>query len=65
MKTSSAEVAFLTVVILVSSLVFSGFDLEMLAVAIGLFLVYVAIFFSGSIIDYVRAQERQGAEEED
>lgn len=65
MKTSPAEVAFLTILILVSALVFSGFDLKMLAISVGLFLVYVAIFFSGSIQDYFRDQTRQRSEEED
>ena len=65
MKTSPAEVAFLTILILVSALVFSGFDLKMLVISAGVFLVYVAIFFSGSIQDYFRDQNRQGNEEED
>jgi len=65
MKTSPAEVAFLTVLILVSALVFSGFELKMLAISIGLFVLNVAIFFSGAIQDYFRAQARQRSDEED
>lgn len=65
MKTSPAEVAFLTILILVSALVFSGFDLKMLAISVGLFLSYVAIFFSGSVQDYFRNQARQRSEEDD
>ncbi|MBD3639881.1 MAG: hypothetical protein HUJ18_02695 [Marinobacter sp.] len=65
MKTSPAEVAFLTTLILVSALVFSGFDLKMLAISVGLFVTYVAIFFSGSIQDYFRAPSRQGDNEEE
>ena len=65
MKTSPAEVAFLTVLILVSALVFSGFELKMLAISVGLFVLYVAIFFSGAIQDYLRAQARQRSDEED
>lgn len=64
MKTSPAEVALLTVVVLASALVFSGFDLKMLAVSIGLFLLYVSIFFSGSVQDYLRAQARERDEED-
>ncbi|MCG7201048.1 hypothetical protein MD273_15040 [Marinobacter pelagius] len=65
MKTSPAEAAFLTIVILAATLVFSGFDLKMLSISIGLFLLYVAIFFSGSIKDYLRAQARPSGDEED
>ncbi|MFO7527446.1 MAG: hypothetical protein R6W86_01375 [Marinobacter sp.] len=65
MKTSPAEVAFLTILILVSALVFSGFDLKMLAVSVGLFVSYVAIFFCGSIQDYFREQTRPHDNEEE
>ncbi len=65
MKTSPAEGAFLTILILVSALVFSGFDLKMLAISVGLFLSYVAIFFSGSIQDYFREQTRPRDNEEE
>lgn len=65
MKTSPPEVALLTIVILAAILVFSGFGVKMLVVSIGLFMLYVAIFFLGSIKDYLQEQARPSANKED